>query len=429
MSEIETISAQEVLDSRGFPTIEASVKTRAGATGSAKVPSGASTGEKEAVELRDGDNERFNGNGVLEAVSHIEGIVSEKLVGLDVRSQRKIDSVLLEADGTDNKRNLGANALLGVSLASAHAAAETTDQSLYRYLGGVNVNLLPLPFMNVINGGEHADNKLDFQEFMIVPGGASTYSEALRWGTEVFHALKSNLSENGYSTAVGDEGGFAPDVESNQEAIELLTESIDRAGYVPGDDIALALDVAASEIYENERYNLPGEGKRLNSESMVNYLSSFTEEYPIVSIEDGCDEEDWKGWKKLTDEIGDSVQVVGDDVFVTNPGILKKGIQEEIANSILIKVNQIGTLTETLNTVELAAKAGYTSMISHRSGETEDTTIADIAVALNTGQIKTGSLSRGERTAKYNRLLKIEKELGAQATFSGFDSLYGNFLD
>lgn len=423
MTEIRSVSAREVLDSRGYPTIEATVRTTGGAAGRAKVPSGASTGEREAVELRDGDPDRFDGNGVLEAVANVKNTIAPELKGLNARRQRRIDSLLLELDGTDNKGNLGANTLLSVSLATARAAANALDLTLYRYLGGPNARELPLPFMNVINGGEHADNQLDLQEFMIVPGGASSFAEALRWGVEVFHSLKEILEEKNYGTTVGDEGGFAPSFESNEEALEQLLEAIERAGYQPGEDVALALDVAASELYDEERYVLPGEGESFNTKAMVNYLGSLVEEYPIVSLEDGCDEADWDGWSLLTDRYGSDVQIVGDDVFVTNAEILRKGIEESVANSVLVKVNQIGTLSETLDTVELATQSGYTSMISHRSGETEDTTIADLAVALKTGQIKTGSLSRSERTAKYNRLLAIEKQLGGEAYFSGFDSL------
>ncbi len=423
MTEIRSVSAREVLDSRGYPTIEAKVCTVEGSTGRAKVPSGASTGEREAVELRDGDSDRFNGNGVLEAVANVKNTIAPELEGLDTRRQRRIDSLMLELDGTDNKGNLGANTLLSVSLATARAAANALDLTLYRYLGGPNARELPLPFMNVINGGEHADNQLDLQEFMIVPGGASSFTEALRWGVEVFHTLKEILEEENYSTTVGDEGGFAPSFESNEEALEQLLEAIERAGYEPGEDVALALDVAASELYDEDRYVLSGEGESLNTEAMVNYLGSLVEEYPIVSVEDGCDEEDWDGWSLLTDRYGSDVQIVGDDVFVTNVEILRKGIKESVANSILVKVNQIGTLSETFDTVELATQSGYTSMISHRSGETEDTTIADLAVALKTGQIKTGSLSRSERTAKYNRLLAVEKQLGDEAYFAGFDNL------
>jgi enolase len=423
MTYISELDAREVIDSRGYPTVEAIVKTDNGSVGRAMVPSGASTGAREAVELRDGNVERYHGEGVLDAVSNVRTTLDEALRGLDVRNQRELDSRMLELDGTDNKGNLGANALLAVSLATAHAAAAVTNQSLYRYLGGADAHILPLPFMNVINGGEHADNKLDFQEFMIVPGGASNFSEALRWGVEVFHTLKGILSSEDYSTAVGDEGGFAPNINSNRQALDCLIDAIQRAGYTPGEDVALALDVAASEIYEDSHYHLPGENAKYDSDEMVDYLASLVDDYPIVSIEDGCDEDDWGGWDELTERVGDSVQVVGDDLFVTNPSILQKGIDEGVANSVLVKVNQIGTLSETFDTVELASSAGYTAMISHRSGETEDTTIADLAVGLNTGQIKTGSLSRSERTAKYNRLLTIEDQLGESARYSGFESL------
>ena len=423
MASITDVSAREVLDSRGFPTVEATVTVDEHVTGRALVPSGASTGEREAVELRDQDPDRYSGDGVLQAVANAEETIGEELEGRDVRNQRELDHLMIELDGTENKSDLGANAMLAVSLAAARAAAKSCHQPLYRYLGGSNAHRLPLPFMNVINGGEHADNNLDIQEFMIVPGGAGSFAEALRWGTEVFHSLKGLLEQEGYRTTVGDEGGFAPDFDANHEALDWLVRAIRNAGYEPGDDVSLALDLAASELYEDGVYDFSGENTRLASDELVDYLSDLLDDYPIVSVEDGCDEDDWSGWSQLTDQLGETLQIVGDDVFVTNPDILREGISENIANSILIKVNQIGTLTETLDTVEIATESAYTSMISHRSGETEDTTIADIAVGLGTGQIKTGSLSRSERTAKYNRLLRIEDELGNEASYPGFDAL------
>jgi enolase len=423
MSTIELVKAREVLDSRGNPTVEAEVITSSGFQGRALVPSGASTGEKEAVELRDGDKDRYLGKGVTEAVRNVNEVIAPELVGMDVRDQIKLDNKMIELDSTANKSSLGANAILGVSLAAARAAADSSFLPLYRYLGGASACRLPLPFMNILNGGEHADNNVDIQEFMIAPGGAPTFREALRWGAEVFHNLKAVLQSRGYSTAVGDEGGFAPDLDSNREALELIVEAIEQAGYTPGADIALALDVASSEIYEDGSYLFEGEGKSLSTDELVSLYANWSEEFPIVSIEDGCDENDWDGWKKLTDKLGSKLQLVGDDVFVTNPAILKRGIREGVANSILIKVNQIGSLTETMKTVNMAHKAGYTNMISHRSGETEDTFIADLAVAQNTGQIKTGSASRSDRIAKYNRLLRIEEELGNQSEYVGFESL------
>lgn len=423
MSTITDVTGREVLDSRGYPTVEATITVDDHVTGRALVPSGASTGDREAVELRDGDADRYSGDGVLNAVSNVEDEIAEELIGCDVREQRNLDHTMMEMDGTDNKSRLGANAMLAVSLAAARAAAKVCHQSLYRYLGGSNARRLPLPFMNVINGGEHADNNLDIQEFMIVPGGADSFTEALRWGTEVFHSLKSLLEEEGYRTTVGDEGGFAPDFDANHEALDWLVRAVRNAGFDPGEDVALALDLAASELYADGVYDFSGEGVELSSDELVDYLDDLLDDYPVVSVEDGCDEDDWSGWGTLTDQLGGQLQIVGDDVFVTNPEILEKGINEGIANSILIKVNQIGTLTETLDTVEMATRAGYTSMISHRSGETEDTTIADLAVGLGTGQIKTGSLSRSERTAKYNQLLRIEDELGDEADYAGFDAL------
>lgn len=423
MSTIEIVKGREVLDSRGNPTVEAEIITTSGFRGQALVPSGASTGEKEAVELRDGDKERYLGKGVLEAVQNIREVIAPELIGMDVCDQLALDEKMIELDGTSNKSKLGANAILGVSLAAARAAADSSYLPLYRYLGGASACRLPMPFMNILNGGEHADNNVDIQEFMIVPGGAATFSEALRWGAEVFHNLKSVLQGRGYSTAVGDEGGFAPDLDSNREALELIVEAIEQAGYKPGEDIALALDVASSEIYEDGTYNFAGEDKTLNTAELVGLYEQWADEFPIVSIEDGCDENDWDGWKLLTEKLGSKIQLVGDDVFVTNPAILKRGIREGVANSILVKVNQIGSLSETMRTVNMAHKAAYTNMISHRSGETEDTFIADLAVAQNTGQIKTGSASRSDRIAKYNRLLRIEEELGDQAEYVGFESL------
>lgn len=423
MRSITGITAREVLDSRGYPTVEATVTVEGNTTGRALVPSGASTGEREAVELRDGDSNRYSGNGVLEAVANVENDIDGQLTGRDVRNQRELDRTMIQLDGTDNKSSLGANAMLAVSLASARVAAKTCGQPLYQYLGGPNAHRLPLPFMNVINGGEHADNNLDIQEFMIVPGGAGTFREALRWGTEVFHCLKSLLENEGYRTTVGDEGGFAPDFDANREALDWLMKAIREAGYEPGEDVSVALDLAASELYSDGTYEFSGENVQFESAGLVDYLEELLDGYPVVSVEDGCDEDDWSGWEQLTDRLGDELQIVGDDVFVTNPEILERGINENIANSILIKVNQIGTLTETLDTVEMATQAGYTSMISHRSGETEDTTIADLSVGLGTGQIKTGSLSRSERTAKYNQLLRIEDALGDQASYAGFDAL------
>jgi len=420
---IDSIHAREVLDSRGNPTVEVEVFTDSGYLGRAMVPSGASTGEKEAVELRDQDKDRYRGNGVTEAVKNVNQVLDTELRGYDVRDQQTIDHHMIEEDGTNNKSNLGANAMLGVSLAVAKAAADYSGLQLYQYLGGPSASRLPMPFMNILNGGEHADNSVDIQEFMIVPGGADSFSEALRWGVEVFHELKDVLSSRGLGTAVGDEGGFAPDLDSNQEALDLMMTAIDRAGYDPGRDVALALDVAAAELYEDGVYSLPGEGTEYSADELIDLYEEWVREYPIVSIEDGCDENDWDGWDELTSRLRDKTQLVGDDLFVTNPEVLRRGIREEIANSILIKVNQIGTLTETMDTIDMATRNGYTSMISHRSGETEDTTIADLAVAQNTGQIKTGSASRSDRVAKYNQLLRIEEMLGPEATYSGFDAL------
>ncbi len=410
---ITEVIGREVLDSRGNPTVEVEVHTACGAWGRSIVPSGASTGEHEAVELRDGDPSRYLGKGVLKAVSNVNGPIAELLEGLDASDQRGIDTALLELDGTANKGNIGANAILGASLACARASAAALEMPLYRYLGGVSANTLPHPLMNIINGGSHADNNVDIQEFMIVPCGASSFAEGLRWGTETFHHLKKRLKDAGKATSVGDEGGFAPDLSKNEEALEYIMAAIADAGYRPGEDIAIALDVAASEFYDKDTatYHLAGENAKLSSKEMGDYLADLSARYPIVSIEDGLDENDWEGWAYLTETIGERVQLVGDDLFVTNTERLGRGIEAGIANSILIKVNQIGTLTETMDAINMAHRAGYTTIISHRSGETEDTTIADLAVAVNSGQIKTGSSSRSERIAKYNRLLRIEEEL------------------
>ncbi len=418
MSEIVSIHARQILDSRGNPTVEAEVITEAGFLGRAAVPSGASTGIHEAVELRDADDKVYVGKGVLKAVSNVNNIIAEKLTGWSVDDQTGIDAKLIEIDGTDNKSKLGANATLAVSMAAAKAAAMESDLPLYRYLGGVNATVLPMPLMNILNGGVHADNKIDYQEYMIVPIGANSFSEALRWGVEVFHKLKTVLKKKGYSTNVGDEGGFAPDIQSNEEAIETVLQAIDAAGYKAGEQIGIALDAASSEMYFNDQYKFyKSSGKIISSDEMVAYWSEWVNKYPIISIEDGMAEEDWDGWKKLTIALGNKVQLVGDDLFVTNTKILKRGIDNGVANSILIKVNQIGTLTETINAVQLAQTNAYTTIMSHRSGETEDTTIADLAVALNCGQIKTGSASRTDRIAKYNQLIRIEEELGRSAVY------------
>ncbi len=422
MSLILDVKARQILDSRGNPTVEVDVITENGLLGRAAVPSGASTGIHEAVELRDDDKSRFMGKGVIKAVDNVNDIIAEKIRGLDVFEQNYIDQVLIELDGTDNKSKLGANAILGVSLAVARVAAQESHQPLYRYLGGVNANTLPIPMMNILNGGAHADNKIDFQEFMVMPIGAPSFSEALRWGTEIFHTLKGVLKSKGYSTNVGDEGGFAPNIGSNTEAIEIVLQAIEKAGYKPGQDVYIAMDAAASELYINEErvYHFKkSSGDKLSSEDMVAFWADWAKKYPIISIEDGLAEDDWAGWLSLTQKLGKDVQLVGDDLFVTNVKRLKQGIDQKIANSILIKVNQIGTLTETIDAVNMASRAAYTSIISHRSGETEDTTIADLAVALNTGQIKTGSASRSDRIAKYNQLLRIEEELGDTAQFIG----------
>lgn len=422
MSAIIDIRAREILDSRGNPTVEVEVLTENGMFGRAAVPSGASTGKYEAVELRDNDKTRFLGKGVLNAVNNIDDKIREALIGEDIFDQRYIDDIMLELDGTENKSNLGANAILGVSLACAKAAAMESKQPLYRYVGGVNAHVLPVPMMNILNGGSHADNSIDFQEFMIMPVGADRFGDALRMGVEVFHHLKNVLKKNGYSTNVGDEGGFAPNIKSNEEAIETVLKAIEVAGYRPGVDIMIAMDAAASEFYnETEKvyhFHKSG-GQKLSSDEMIGYWKSWVNKYPIISIEDGLHEDDWSGWQKLTKEIGSSVQIVGDDLFVTNTKRLQKGIDSDAGNSILIKVNQIGSLTETIDAVNLATRNGFTSVMSHRSGETEDTTIADLAVALNTGQIKTGSASRSDRIAKYNQLLRIEEELGDSALYPG----------
>jgi enolase len=422
VSTIEHIVGREVLDSRGNPTVEVEVVLDSGGKGRAIVPSGASTGAFEAVELRDGD-ERYAGKGVLGAVGHIDGEIYDALIGFDALCQRDVDRLLNELDGTDNKGRLGANALLGVSLAVAKAAADELELPLYRYVGGANAHVLPVPMMNVLNGGAHADNNVDLQEFMIMPVGAASFSEALRWGTETYHVLKKVLQERGLSTAIGDEGGFAPNLGSNEEACQLLIEAIGKAGFTPGEEIALALDAASTEFYASGKYTLAGEGRSLAPDEMVTYLSDLVNRYPIVSIEDGMAEEDWDGWKQLTDAIGDRVQLVGDDLFVTNTERLARGIDSGTANSILIKVNQIGSLSETLDAVGMATSHGYTSVMSHRSGETEDTTIADLAVATNCGQIKTGAPARSDRVAKYNQLLRIEDDLGEAAQYRGLLAL------
>ncbi len=425
MTEIIDVYAREILDSRGNPTVEVEIYLESGVMGRAAVPSGASTGEREALELRDGDSSRYLGKGVLKAVKHVNEIIAEALIGWEASDQTGIDRKLLELDGTDFKSHLGANALLGVSLATAKAASEEAGLPLYQYLGGTNAKELPLPMMNILNGGEHADNNVDIQEFMIMPAGAASFVEALRMGAEIFHALKKVLKDKGCNTAVGDEGGFAPDLKSNEEALEVIMEAINVAGYKPGTDILLALDVASSELYKEGKYVLENESQPVKSaEDMVNFYADLVDRYPIVSIEDGMAENDWDGWKLLTEKLGDRVQLVGDDLFVTNTKILKEGIDKGIANSILIKVNQIGTLTETLDAIEMAKRAGYTAVISHRSGETEDTTIADLAVATNAGQIKTGSLCRTDRVCKYNQLLRIEDELGDVAIFRGGEVFY-----
>jgi enolase len=425
MSEIIDIYAREILDSRGNPTVEVEVYLESGAMGRADVPSGASTGEREAMELRDGDKSRYLGKGVEKAVENVNEVITEALLGWEASDQAGIDRKLIDLDGTDFKSNLGANALLGVSLACAKAAAEDAGLPLYQYLGGTNAKELPVPMMNIINGGEHADNNVDIQEFMIMPVGAINFKEALRMGAEIFHALKKVLKDKGYNTAVGDEGGFAPDLKSNEEALQVIMEAITAAGFKPGEDVLLALDVAASELYKDGTYILANEKQpKKTAADMVEFYADLVDRYPIISIEDGMAENDWDGWAQLTERLGKKIQIVGDDLFVTNTKILKKGIDKGIANSILIKVNQIGTLTETLEAIEMAKRAGYTTIISHRSGETEDTTIADLAVATNSGQIKTGSLCRTDRICKYNQLLRIEDELDDVAVYAGRDVFY-----
>jgi len=427
MSAIVDVIAREIMDSRGNPTIEVDVLLESGVIGRAAVPSGASTGAKEAVELRDGDKSRYLGKGVLKAVEHVNTEITEAIIGLDAEEQAFIDKTLIELDGTENKDRLGANAILGVSMACARAAAEESGLPLYRYLGGSGMMQLPTPMMNIINGGEHADNSVDIQEFMIIPAGLPTFREALRCGAEIFHQLKKTLAAKGLATTVGDEGGFAPDLPSNESALQLIMEAITAAGYEPGKDVYLGLDCASSEFYKDGKYVLASENVSLSSAQFCDYLATLCDKYPIISIEDGMDEFDWDGWDLLTQRLGDKVQLVGDDLFVTNPKILKEGIQKKVANSVLIKVNQIGTLTETFETIEMAKRAGYTVVISHRSGETEDTTIADIAVATNALQIKTGSLCRSERVAKYNQLLRIEEELGDVTTYAGLSAFYQLF--
>jgi enolase len=424
MSEIEIVIGREVLDSRGNPTVEVEVVLASGAKGRAIVPSGASTGQFEAVELRDG-GDRFNGKGVLAAVDHVNGEIADAIEGLEATEQRLVDQLLIDLDGTDNKGRLGANAILGVSLAIAKAAADDLDLPLYRYVGGTNAHVLPVPMMNVLNGGAHADNNVDLQEFMIMPVGAATFGEALRWGTQTYHVLKKVLHDRGLSTSIGDEGGFAPNLGSNEEAIQLLLESIEKAGFTPGDDICLALDVASTEFFKGGKYHLEGEGKSLAPAEMAALLTAWCDKYPIVSIEDGMSEEDWEGWGALTQSLGSRVQLVGDDLFVTNTDRLWRGITTKVANSILVKVNQIGTLTETLEAVEMAHRAGYTAVMSHRSGESEDNTIADLAVATNCGQIKTGAPARTDRVAKYNQLLRIEEDLDDAAAYRGRAALAG----
>lgn len=425
MSFIDQVTGRQVIDSRGNPTVEVDIILTDGIMGRASVPSGASTGEHEAVELRDGDKSRFMGKGVTKAVDNVNGIIAEEIKGFPVMMQTDLDDLLIELDGTTNKSKLGANAMLGVSLAAAKAAANSIGLPLWRYVGGVNAKLMPLPMMNIINGGSHADNNVDLQEFMVMPAGASSFSEAVRMGAEIFHNLKKVLGAKGYSTAVGDEGGFAPNLKSNEEAIEVILNAVENAGYTPGDEVLIALDPASSEFYNSEKkvYEFRwSDGSVRDADAMVEFWADWVEKYPIISIEDGMYEDDWTGWKRLTEAIGDKVQLVGDDLFVTNTTRLARGIREGIGNSILIKVNQIGTLTETLDAIEMAHKNGYSAVISHRSGETEDTTIADLAVATNAGQIKTGSMSRTDRIAKYNQLLRIEEELGENALFLGPDT-------
>lgn len=422
--EISGVFARQILDSRANPTVEVDVILEDGTIGTSSVPSGASTGIYEAVELRDGDKNIYNGKSVYNAVSNVNRIISDNIIGINVFDQVLIDDTMIEIDGTSNKSKIGANAILAVSLACAKAASKYLGVSLYRYIGGINSNVLPIPMMNILNGGEHADTNVDLQEFMIMPVGASCFSEALQMGSEVYHSLNKILKSKSYETGIGDEGGFAPNLKSNEEAIQIIVEAIKYANYIPGKDIFVAIDSASSEFYKDGEYYLNGEGKVLSSEEMVNYYIDIVEKYPIISIEDGMAEDDWAGWKLLTDNLGDKIQLVGDDLFVTNTERLKKGIEKGVANSILIKPNQIGTITETLDAIDLAQKAGYTTVISHRSGETEDTTIADLAVAVNAGQIKTGAPSRGERVVKYNRLLRIEEEIGYTSEYKGLDVFY-----
>ncbi len=426
MTIISDVYAREILDSRGNPTIEVEVWTESGGYGRAGVPSGASTGAFEAVELRDGDKSRYLGKGVQTAVDNVNNIIAPELIGRDSTEQVLIDNILISLDGTDNKGKLGANAILGVSIACAKAAADTLGLELYQYLGGVNAKTLPVPMMNILNGGQHADNNVDIQEFMVMPVGAISFKEALRMGAEIFHSLKSVLKSKGLNTAVGDEGGFAPNLTSNEEALSTIVEAINKAGYTPGKDVMLALDVAATELYnpETKIYSLEGEGRKLTQAEMVDYYVDLVNKYPIISIEDGMNEEDWEGWKMLTDKLGDKIQLVGDDLFVTNTERLKKGIGLKVANSILIKLNQIGTITETLDAIEMAKRAGYTAVISHRSGETDDTTISDLVIAANAGQIKTGAPSRIDRVAKYNQLLRLEDILGEAAQYDGMEVFY-----
>ncbi|WP_305072916.1 phosphopyruvate hydratase [Propionivibrio sp.] len=424
MSSVVDVVAREILDSRGNPTVECDVLLESGVMGRAAVPSGASTGSREAIELRDGDATRYNGKGVTQAVENVNTEIAEAIIGLDAQEQAFIDQTLIQLDGTENKSRLGANAILAVSMAVAKAAAEESGLPLYRYFGGSGPMQMPVPMMNIVNGGEHANNSLDFQEFMILPVSQNSFREALRCGSEVFHALKKLLDKKGFSTAVGDEGGFAPNLGSHAEALQLIVQAIEAAGYFPGEDVLIGLDCAASEFFRDGKYVLSGEGVELTAEQFVDYLANLADQFPIVSIEDGMAEGDWEGWKLLTDRLGEKVQIVGDDVFVTNTRIFKEGIKQGIANSILIKINQIGTLSETFAAIEMAKRAGYTAVISHRSGETEDSTIADIAVGMNALQIKTGSLSRSDRIAKYNQLLRIEEDLGDTAGYPGVDAFY-----
>lgn len=424
MTTIEYVHGREILDSRGNPTVEVEVVLADGAYGRAAVPSGASTGAFEAVELRDGDEDRYLGKGVLKAVENVNEVIGPELVGYDARDQVAVDQAMIELDGTENKARLGANAILGVSLATAKAAAMSSGLELYQYIGGINAKVLPVPMMNILNGGEHADNNVDIQEFMIMPVGASSFAQALQMGTQVFHSLKSVLQQKGLATAVGDEGGFAPNLSSNREALDVIMQAIEKAGLKPGDDIALALDVASTEMFSDGKYRFAGEGVIRTTEEMIAFYDELISAYPIISIEDPLSEDEWEGWAEITRQLGSRVQLVGDDLFVTNTKRLSRGIAENVANSILVKVNQIGTLTETLDSVQMAARAGYTAVISHRSGETEDTTIADIAVALNAGQIKTGAPSRSDRVAKYNQLLRIEEELAESAQFAGRDTFF-----